>query len=57
MKILGCRRSKIAILSILCLTGLGFYTKDASSIAMAISGVAVGIAGANAWEGRNKEAK
>jgi hypothetical protein len=49
--ILNCRRTFIAVLAIVSLAGLGFYTKDIS-VAMAISTVAVGLAGANAWQGR-----
>lgn len=53
-KILNCRRSTLAILGILCLTGLGFYTKDAQAVAMAISGIVLAVAGANAYEKKGK---
>jgi len=50
-KIKECRRSKIAIIAILCLTGLGLYIgTDISGIALAISGIVASIAGSNAWE-------
>ena len=53
MKLLDCRRSKIAIFAILCITALGIYNKDAS-VAVSIAAVAVGIAGANAYEKSKK---
>jgi hypothetical protein len=50
-KITECRRSKIAILAILCLTGLGAYTgADIGGIAIAIAGVVASVAGSNAYE-------
>lgn len=52
MRILDCRRSKIAIVAIVCLTALGIITKlGIDSIAYAISFVAMGVAGANATQG------
>ena len=57
-KILDCRRTFIALTSIICLTGLGIYHgTDVSGIALAISGVAGTLAGSNAWEKRAKEGK
>jgi len=50
-KITECRRSKIAILAIICLTGLGVYTAlDIGGIAIAIAGVVASVAGSNAYE-------
>lgn len=46
--ILTCRRSSIAVISIAILGFLG-YTKN-MDVAMAISSVAIGLAGANAYE-------
>jgi hypothetical protein len=54
-KVLTCRRSTIAILGIVCLTSLGLYTKDAQAVAIAISTIAVGIAGANAYEKKGSD--
>ena len=47
-KIWNCRRSSIAVICILALTVLG-YTKG-MDVAMAISAVAIGVAGSNAYE-------
>jgi len=50
-KIRDCRRSKIAILAIICLTALGAYTLvDIGGIAIAIAGVVASVAGSNAYE-------
>ena len=51
--VLECRRTFLAVLSIACLTGLGFYhATDISGIALAISGIVGAVAGSNAWEKR-----
>lgn len=49
-----CRRTYIATLAIILLFVLGYYSKDAS-VGMAIATVAVGLAGANAYEGKNSD--
>ena len=50
-KILDCRRTSLAFFAICCLTGLGVYLgQDVSGIAMAISGIVIGVAGSNAFE-------
>jgi len=48
MKILDCRRSKIAIFAIMVLFYLGY--EKGLDVSMAIATVSVGIAGANAFE-------
>lgn len=53
-QILNCRRSSIALISILVLGGLGFA--KGADVAMAISTVAIGLAGANAFEKRGTDA-
>lgn len=52
-QIFKCRRSSVAVIAIGVLTFLG-YTKS-MDVAMAISTVAVGLAGANAYQGRKNE--
>jgi hypothetical protein len=52
--IFNCRRTFIAVLAIVCLAGLGYYAKDIG-VAIAISTVAVGLAGANAYSQVNKK--
>ena len=47
--LLSCRRTYLATLAILMLGGLGFYLKDAS-VSSALATIAIGVAGANAWE-------
>ena len=55
-KIWNCRRSMISLIAMLCLTTLGMYHgEDISGIAIAISGIAGAVAGANAWETRSKK--
>lgn len=54
-KILNCRRSLIAIFSIVCLTGIAIYIKtDISGIAMAITGICGGVSAANSYENVGK---
>ena len=48
MKLLSCRRSKIALVAIACLTWLG--CTQAFDVSLAIASVAIGIAGANAYQ-------
>ena len=52
-RIWNCRRTFIALVTIGLLAGLGFYLQDAT-VAMSMAGVAIGLAGSNAWEGRSK---
>lgn len=52
-KLLTCRRTVISALAILVLGVLGYFkTMD---VAMAISTVAVGLSGANAYQGKKNE--
>ena len=51
-QIFKCRRSSIALISILLLTFLGFA--KSMDVSMAISTVAIGLAGANAFEKKGK---
>lgn len=53
-KILNCRRSTLALISILILGGLGFHLSSAEYIAVAISGIVIGVAGSNAYEKKDK---
>ncbi len=48
-KIWSCRRTFIAVLAILCLTGLGIF--NAVTVAPSIATVALAVAGANAAQG------
>jgi hypothetical protein len=48
-RIWTCRRTFIALVTIGLLAALGFYLED-TSVAMSMAGVAVGLAGANAYE-------
>lgn len=43
-----CRRTYLATLCIVCLTGLGYF--KGMDVAMALGSVAIGVAGANAYE-------
>lgn len=52
-RIWDCRRTFIAFMSILGLLSLAFYLEE-PSIAISVAGIAVGLAGSNAWEGRSK---
>ena len=52
----NCRRTFISFFAILCLTIIGIYTNN-SDVAIAISGVAAALAGANAFEGSKKNKK
>lgn len=51
-KIFSCRRSSMALIAIGCLTLIALFKGHDTS--MAISAVAVGLAGANAYEKRAK---
>ena len=48
MKIKICRRTSVAIISIACLTVLGWHR--GMDVSMAIASVAIGLAGANSYE-------
>lgn len=48
-KILNCRRSMIALFSILCLTVLGVV--QGIDVSFAIAGIVASIAGANSYQG------
>ena len=48
LKIFKCRRSSLALICILALTYLG-YSKG-TDVSMAIASIAIGVAGANAYE-------
>jgi hypothetical protein len=50
LKIWNCRRSSIAVICILVLGILGYF--KAMDVSMAISTIAIGVAGANAYEGK-----
>lgn len=50
--ILVCRRTFIAVLSIVCLTALGLL-KDID-VAMSLASIAIGLAGSNAFEATAK---
>ncbi len=54
--ILYCRRTFICTLAILCLTAIGLY--KGIDVSMALASVAIGLAGANAYEmaGKAKQA-
>ncbi len=54
IKIWKCRRSSIAVICILVLGVLG-YTKG-MDVASALAAVAIGVAGANAYEKKDKNA-
>lgn len=53
MKLLDCRRSKIALFAIAVLTVLGYF--KGLDVSMAIATVSVGIAGSNAYEKRKPQ--
>jgi hypothetical protein len=48
IKIFKCRRSSIALICVLVLGSLGYF--KGMDVAMAISTIAIGVAGANAYE-------
>lgn len=57
-KIFGCRRSSLALIGIVCLTGLGvLHGTDISGIAVAISGIVASIGASNAWQKRSENGK
>lgn len=57
-KVLSCRRSTIALVSICCLTAIALTLgTDVGAIALAISGICGSICGANAWQSRSKSDK
>lgn len=51
--ILICRRTFICTLAILCLTAIGLY--KGIDVSMALASVAIGLAGANAYENAGKK--
>jgi hypothetical protein len=53
LKILKCRRSSIAVLCLVALTFLGY--KKGAEVAAAIATIALGVAGANAFEKRGSK--
>jgi hypothetical protein len=54
-KILGCRRTVVALFGIACLTYLGAKTGiDISGISLAIAGIVTAVAGANSYENVGK---
>ena len=52
-KLLECRRSRIALFAIACLTGLGLY--HGLDVSIAIAGVVASIAGSNAYENKQSQ--
>lgn len=57
LKIWNCRRSSIAVICILVLGGLGYL--KGMDVSMSIATIAIGVAGANAFEkkGNTKDAE
>ena len=57
-KIWGCRRSMLALIGIICLTGIALKIgTDIGGIALAISGIVGSIGASNAWEKRSNNGK
>jgi uncharacterized membrane protein YjjB (DUF3815 family) len=54
-KLLACRRSIVACLAILCLSILSYKQNNVEAVAAAIAAIAMGLAGANAFEAKKKE--
>jgi hypothetical protein len=54
-KLLSCRRSIVACLAISCLTFLAYKQDNVDAVAASIAAIAMGLAGANAFEGKKKE--
>lgn len=54
-KIFTCRRTVVALFSVVCLTFLG-YTK-AVDVAASIAAIAMGLSAANSFEGSKKKGK
>lgn len=51
-RVFECRRTFIALVAIVCLTFIGYH--KGIDVGMAIASVAVGLAGANAYQGKPK---
>ena len=56
-KIFACRRSSLALIAIVCLTGLGIYHGEVGAIATAISATVGSVAVSNSWEKRSANGK
>lgn len=55
-KIFFCRRSSLALISIAGLLSLGFFVPEAATqVCIAISGICMGVAGANAYQGAKEK--
>lgn len=52
-KIMSCRRSLIAAFGITCLTAIALYNGTDTSVS--IAAIAMGVAGANAYQGKKGE--
>ena len=56
--IFKCRRSSLALISIVALTAIAIHTNtDIGGIALAISGIVGAVSGSNAWEKRSSNGK
>jgi len=56
--IFSCRRSSLALISIICLTFIALKTStDIGGIALAISGIVGSVAASNSWEKRSSNGK
>lgn len=57
-KIFSCRRSSLALISIICLSAVAIKTStDIGGIALAISGIVGSVAASNSWEKRSANGK
>lgn len=54
-KIFTCRRSSLALIGMVALFFLGLY--KGLDVSMAISGIVLSVAGANAYEGKKNDSK
>jgi hypothetical protein len=52
MKVLKCRRTVVALFAITCLTVLGYF--KAMEVAASIATIAMGVAAANAFQGKKE---
>ena len=52
IKLMNCRRTFIAFVGIVCLTGLGLYL-GVSDVAGPISVIAIGLSASNAYQGKS----
>ncbi len=52
LKLLQCRRTYVATLAIICLTAIGLF--KGADVSTALASVAIGLAGANAYEAKDK---